>query len=229
MSVCNCPVVGIDGIDDSKQKQFVANFLNSLAANGNYAKCDWSLLSLTDMANAGNDLQTINDVIPFRGGPCARTMRCCGVCTRRCRHRCVQDCLHRLFMWNKLVENTPATERDKLPLNLRLIVNQEFESHEHMSWVVGEIINRCTNSSLKEYMENESLLATENPYKIDYAPQVQVDPNTGKRKCNPDTGELCIDHWPKTGLCPHCLPDVTIDGRTARAHQKRLARASTEV
>lgn len=228
MSICNCPIVGIDGIEDSKQKQLVAGFLESLAPDGTYAKSGWNLLSLIDMAKAGNDVQTISEVIPFRGGPCARSMRCCGVCSRQCKQRCVQDCLHRLYMWNKLVESTPSTEREKIPLNIRLIVNQKFDSHEHMSWVVGEILSQSTNSNLKEYMKNESLRPEENPYKIDYAPQVEVDPSTGKRRSDPATGELIIADWPRTGLCPHCLPDVTIDGRLARANQSRLARASTK-
>ena len=212
MSVCNCPVVGIDGIEDSKQKQRVASFLNGLGDD----VTQWSLLSLTDLARAGNDLQTISDTIPFRGGPCPRSIRCCGMCSRQCYTRCVQDCLHRLFMWRKLVESTPSTEREKLPLSFRLIVHQKFESHSQMSWCVGEILSRKTNSILKEYMKNASLRPEENPYKIDYAPQVEVDPHTGKRKCDPLTGELCIMEWPRTGLCPFCLPNVTIDGRIAK-------------
>lgn len=224
MSVCDCPIVGIDGMEDSKQKQLVAGFLKSLAPDGIYAKSDWNLLSLVDMAKAGNDIKTISEVIPFRGGPCARSMKCCGVCSRRCKHRCVQDCLHRLYMWNKMVESTPSTEREKIPLNIRLIVNQKFDSHEHMSWVVSEILSQNTNSNLKEYMKNESLRPEENPYKIDYAPQVEVDPSTGKRRCDHATGELVIADWPRTGLCPYCLPGVTIDGRIARANQSRLAK-----
>ncbi|MGN1229200.1 MAG: hypothetical protein ACI4T5_06035 [Prevotella sp.] len=90
---------------------------------------------------------------------------------------------------------------------------------------MSEIISRSTNSSLKEYMKNASLRPEENPYKLDYAARVEIDPDTGRRMCNPDTGELVIAEWPKTGLCPYCLPNVTIDGRTARAHQNRIARA----
>lgn len=216
MSVCNCPIVGVDGIEDKTHKQLVAGFLKSLSADGTYAKANWSLLSLADMAKAGNDVRTISEVIPFRGGPCQRTMRCCGVCTRRCKQRCVQDCLHRLYMWNKLVESTPPSELNKIPLNVRLIVNQKFESHEHMSWVVGEILSQSSNSKLKEYMQHESLRPEENPYKIDYSPQVETDPSSGKRVCDPITGILRYAHWPKTGLCPHCLPDVTLDGRIAK-------------
>ena len=218
MSICNCPVVGIDGIEDSKQKQLVEEFLKN--SDG------WSLLSLIDMYKAGNSLEDINQVVPFRGGPCNRSMRCCGVCTRQCYSRCIQDCLHRLYMWQKLVESTPSTERDKLPLNLRMIVTQRFETLEDLSWVVGEILSQTSNSVLKEYMRNENLYPKYNPYKIDYAPQVEIDPSTGKRKCNPATGELIIADWPRTGLCPYCLPDVTIDGRIARANQNRREKYS---
>ena len=52
--------------------------------------------------------------------------------------------------------------------------------------------------------------------------QVEVDPHTGKRKCDPITGELCIMEWPRTGLCPFCLPNVTVDGRIAKRRAGQL-------
>lgn len=216
MSVCNCPIVGIDGVESSEQKKFVASFLNSIAPDGYYAKSNWSLLSLIDMVKVGNDPQVISGVVPFRGGSCMRTTICCGQCTRRCTHRCVQDCLHRLYLWHKLVESTPEDERDQLPLNVRLIVNQKFDSHAHLSWVVGEILSRNTNSVLKEYMDHEKLRRTENPYKIDYAPQAVLDSRTGKRVYNPANGEIRIAYWPQSGLCPYCLPSTTVDGRVLK-------------
>lgn len=222
MSVCTCPIVGIDGIEDGQHKKSVARFLEDLAPDGVYAKSGWNFLSLLDMANAGNSKADISEVVPFRGGPCTRSLRCCGACTRRCKRRCVQDCLHRLYMWNQLVASTPLEELHQLPLNIRLIVNQKFESHEHLSWVVSEIISSSTNTTLKEYMKHESLRPEENPYKLDYAPQIEVDPSTGRRICNPATGELRVAEWPQTGLCPHCLPNNTMDGRVAAANQRRL-------
>lgn len=219
MSVCKCPAVGLDGVYSPEQKQAVAEFLNSLAPDGVLAKSDWNLLSLNDMANAGNDLKTISSTIPFRGGPCPRTVRCCGMCTRQCQHRCVQDCLHRLYMWKKLVESTPPADRDKLPLSLRLIVTQKFESHAHLSWVVGEVLARKTNAKLKEYMENASLRPEENPYKVDYAPQVAIGAD-GKRLVDKSTGEIKYVEWPASGLCPYCLPSVTVDGRFVK--QRRV-------
>lgn len=209
MSVCNCPVV-----EPEQQKVLVQTMLGQ-------DTIDWSLLSLTDMARAGNSVEDIQQVVPFRGGPCARSLRCCGVCSRQCYHRCIQDCLHRVYMWRKLVESTPSTEREKLPLNLRMIVSQKFETLEDLSWVVGEILSKNTNVALKEYMKNANISPNSNPYKIDYAPQVEVDPHTGKRKCDARTGELHILAWPQTGLCPFCLPDVTIDGRVARKRSSK--------
>lgn len=203
MSTCKCP-----DIPKELQETLVKSLLNDH---------EWSLLSLQDMANAGNSLEDIAQVVPFRGGPCVRSMKCCGQCTRQCNHRCIQDCLHRLYMWRKLYENTPATERELLPLNIRMIVSQQFDTHEELSWAVGEIISRKTNSKLKEYMTDASLRPEENPYKIDYAAQVEVDAETGKRIVDPGTGELHILEWPRSGLCPYCLPRVTVDRRFNRA------------
>lgn len=199
MSICKCPKVPAE-----LQETLVSNLLNDH---------EWSLLSLQDMANAGNSLEDITQVVPFRGEPCKRSLKCCGQCTRQCTSRCIQDCLHRLYMWRKLYENTPATERDMLPLGIRMIVVQHFSSHEELSWAVGDLISRKTNSELKEYMDYAELRSEENPYKIDYAPQVEIDPDSGKRVVNPVTGELHILEWPRTGLCPFCLPKVTVDRR----------------
>lgn len=224
MSICNCPTVGIDGPLDIKHRQFVANFLKGIAPEGYYGKSGWSLLSLTDMYSSGNSLKEIVGVIPFKGGACSRTMKCCGVCTRMCRHRCVHDCLHRLYMWNQMIENTPEELRNQIPLGIRLAVNQKFESYEHMSVVVSEIINQRRNTMLREYMEHEQLRHTENPYKIDYAPQEEIDPHSGKRRVNPNSGELIYVEWPRSGLCPFCMPDVTVDGRIRRSALRRQYR-----
>lgn len=210
MSLCVCPHVG-EGINSQEQMQFVARFLNSLGQDGLYAKSNWSLMTLKDMCKSGNSLQDIAQVVPFRGGQCPRTRRCCGDCVRQCYYRCVQDCLHRLWTWNKLVESTPLEERGNIPLAIRLIVNQRFESHQHMSWCVGEILSRKTNMQLKEYMERAGLNNYTHPYRNDYGPAVELDPATGRRRVNPITGKIQFLDWPVSGLCPYCLPKVTID------------------
>lgn len=213
MSLCVCPHIGLDGIDSGEHKKAVSTFLQSISSDGFYADSNWSLLSLIDLYQAGNDLRTIEDTIPFRGGTCSRTMKCCGICTRRCKTRCVHDCLHRLYMWKKLVENTPEDELEQIPISIRFIVNQRFESHAQLSWVVGDILSRSCNTVVDQYMKDAQLFHTENPYKLDYSPQLAVDPATGKRIVNPATGELTVLEWPKSGLCPYCLPKITHDRR----------------
>ena len=170
---------------------------------------DWSLLSLVDLVNAGNTLEDI----PFRVQPCSRSLRCCGSCSRRCYNRCLQDCLHRLYMWKKLYENTPENERSNLPLNVRMIVKQKFTTREDLSWVVGDILSRSTNSKLDDFMTASKLYTYQNPYKVDYAPTPQIDPETGKRMVELGTGKIKYLEWPLSGLCPYCKPDVTVDLR----------------
>lgn len=203
--------MGLDGPEDAEHKQAVSRFLKGLVPDGQYAKSDWNLMSLKDMSEAGNTLVDIAQVVPFRGGQCPRTRRCCGDCVRQCYIRCVQDCLHRLWVWNQMVQATPESEQERIPLAIRLIVKQKFASHRHLSWCVGEILSRKTNMHLKEYMERADLNNLTHPYRNDYGPTVALDPHTGRRMVNPVTGEIQLHHWPESGLCPYCLPNVTID------------------
>lgn len=196
MSVCICPSVPVD-----VQKQLIQNIINDP---------EWNMLCLQDMYNAGNSLEDIAQVIPFRGGPCARSMRCCGMCTRKCYHRCIQDCLHRLYMWRHMATYENA------PLAIKLLATQKFETLEDLSWVVSDIISQSTNTQLKQFMESEGLRPEENPYKMDYSPQYAIDLNTGKRQVNTQTGELGVLEWPKSGLCPYCMPNATVDRRYVR-------------
>lgn len=216
MSTCICPEVGPDGIYGSEQKKFVAGFLRGLAEDGHYAAAEWSLLSLQDIYYKFGGMQVLIDTVPFRGGSCGRSRKCCGECTRSCSMRCVQDCLHRLYMWNQMVKHTPEAERHKLPLALRLIVEQKFESHQQLAVCVGEILSRHTNTELAKYMEERELSQYMHPYRNDYSPSVVIDPATGKRKTNPETGEISYRNWPETGLCPYCLPRVMVDGHATR-------------
>ena len=110
-----------------------------------------------------------------------------------------------------MVQATPEDERDRIPLAIRLIINQKFESHQQLSWCVGESLSRKTNVQLKEYMEQADLNNSTHPYRNDYGPEVAIDPSTGRRMVNPITGQIQLVEWPESGLCPFCLPNVTID------------------
>lgn len=199
MSRCVCPVIPAE-----KYKQLEELFIDVT---------DWDLLKLQDMYNAGNSLSNIMEVVPFRKGDCTRTNKCCGVCTRKCHSRCMQDCLNRLYMWRMMVQSTPEDQRDQIPLAVRMIVKQHFETLYDLSWCVGEIVSRNTNATLKKYMTDNHMYPAENPYKLDYSPRVDVDELTGKRKIDPVTGFIKYLEWPKSGLCPFCLPNSSIDRR----------------
>lgn len=216
MSVCICPVCDGGGITSPQQKKAVDAFLRNLGWPAKLlSECGWSLYELRVMAEKGNTLESIQEVVPFRGGPCTRTTRCCSVCTRRCNHRCIQDCLTRLYMWSQIVNNTPESERGRLPLNMRMIVAQKFDSWEQLSFAVGEMISKKTNPALRGYSY------AEHPQKFNYEPVIEIDECTGKRRVNPITGELHILKWPKSGLCPYCLPTTSIGGYVLRELRRK--------
>lgn len=194
MSVCTCEI---------QKKQIALDFLNS--AN----LWTWNLLSLQDMYAAGNTLRDIREVVPFRVEACNRSVRCCGVCTRMCRSRCVQDCLHRIYMWRQMVLNTPDDRKMYIPAAIKFVAFQKFETPEDMSLVVGEILSAKTNTQLRKYLDN----VKDHPYKNSYEPMCALDPLTGKRMVDPSNGAIKFLHWPTSGLCPYCLPRVTVDRR----------------
>lgn len=185
---------------------------------------EWNLLRLQDMYKGGNSLEDIFQVVPFRKQLCNRTHKCCGICTRRCHQRCAQDCLNRLYMWRKTYESTPADQRDKLPLNIRMIAVQKFETLYDLSWSVSEIISANTNLTLRSYMDAQNINFINNPYRIDYAPIKMLDPLTGKVLVEDQTGVVQYYKWPQSGLCPYCLPNVTIyKGVVNRANRRKAS------
>lgn len=196
MNRCTCPRVSPE-----KYKQLESMWVGDK---------EWNLLKLQDMYNAGNSLEDIADVVPFRNNKCTRSTRCCGVCTRRCHDRCIQDCLHRLSMWRMLVNSTPEEQRDHIPLAIRMIVTQDFETLYDLSWCVGEILSRSCNTALDKYMTEHDMITPENPYKIDYAAQPVTDPATGRKQVEPRTGRVQLIEWPQSGLCPYCVPGVMV-------------------
>lgn len=217
MSICVCPVADGGGITSSQHKEFVETFLRNL---GEPARWNWSLMELKELAKNGNSIEDIKTVIPFRGGPCKRTTRCCSVCTRRCKQRCIQDCLTRLFMWKQTVQSTPELERDKLPLNIRMIAAQKFETWDELSWAVGDIVSKYTNPTLKEYEY------AEHPYKLNYEPAIELDEH-GKERADPISGKFSLVEWPESGLCPFCLPRRIYNGYIIRDNARKEKQAVT--
>lgn len=209
MGVCVCPK-----FSNKQYDQMVQTFIHSK---------DWDLLQLQRMYNSGNSIQDIVQVVPFRNNECTRSSHCCGECTRRCHSRCMQDCLNRLYMWRTMVVTTPADRYEQIPLAIRMIVKQEFETLYDLSWCVGDIISRSYNSVLGNYMREQMMYPSENPYKLDYAPMAELDETTGKQKVDPKTGLLHYLEWPKSGLCPFCLPKTTINRRYVNRERRTNA------
>lgn len=180
----------------------------------------WDLLSLQQVYAAGNSIEDIRQIFPFRNSKCSRSKKCCGLCTRRCKDRCLQDCLHRLHMWKMLYDSTKEEEREHLPLGIRMIVLKKFETGEELSWAVGEILSCNSNTNVKEYMKNARLYPYENPYKLDYAPQVVVNRDASRRN------NALVLQWPVTGLCPFCVPKSTSNSVSIPKHAKRASKNS---
>lgn len=225
MSYCNCPQVPRE-----QQEALLESFIKG-------AGTDWNLLKLQELYQVYKQAdpsmtveafkQEISSTIPFRGGPCSRSLKCCAMCTRQCRTRCIQDCYNRVHMWRTMLSSTPE-EQQPLALKLAVASVDAAKDLETISWVVGDVLSRKTNSSLREYMKNAGLRPEENPYKLDYAPQceVSISEKTGKsiKKTAPGTGEVLIRHWPSSGLCPFCLPAITTKRKPGRGSAYRSTR-----
>lgn len=201
MSICifNCE-------DDKSFKEKAEAVIPQLVSTG------WDFLTLKETYK-NNSLEEITATIPFRNNKCVKSPRCCGDCSQRCPNRCLQDCLHRLHTWKMMVESTPEELRNEIPLGIRMAVKQKFTSPETLSMVVGEIISSFYNPQVKEYLQQAGLKPDQNPYKMDYGPKVAIDPSTGRRMVEPETGRIKLLDWPQSGLCPYCLPKVTVDRR----------------
>lgn len=192
MSVCTCPE-----LPTVEYEGLVKALLNSHGIE------EWNLLTLKEIYKSGNSLEGI----PFRKHRCPRTSKCCAECTRRCPYRCIQDCLNRMYMWRHGFKDNP-----NVPKSLQLMVQQRFETAEDLAMAVGEILSVSTNPQLRNYIESNHISSRNHPYKMNYEQDYKYD-ERGRRVVNKDTGELHLRTWPETGLCPYCIPKVTIDRR----------------
>lgn len=198
MSICICPSTTPD-----EQSKLIESFIQYLKEH-NY---DWTLLNLQDMCKGWDDIEefktNIATVLPFRGGQCTRTFKCCSQCTRKCATRCIQDCMTRVYMWRRYPVKNKALE-------YIIATVESADDLATISYAVGDFISRNSNPLLAEYMDKQGLRHEENPYKMDYAPQFEykTDPTSGRRSKIPikATNTFKILHWPQTGLCPFCLP-----------------------
>ena len=162
--------------------------------------------------------QLLQQNIPFRqSNKC--TMFCCCACTNyKCMHRCPQDVLHRI---NLICAGFSAALRySNSNPNIsqylcRKYIFEEFTS-EHPRYFV-------LYATLQDYLRirNSKFGCTgERPDKLVYSPMFETEIVTKshnkegeqivRKVVDPKTGYAKILNWPRSGVCPFCLPSGTL-------------------
>lgn len=157
--------------------------------------------------------QLLQQGIPFRQAvrntKCA--LFCCCACTDyTCVCRCPQDVLHRInlicapFMYGKDI--------NRVPLYTKYLL-EEFTS-EHPRYFV-------LYATLQEYLKSRNCGRTDDrPDKLVYSPMFETEIVTKshskdgeqiiRKVVDPKTGYAKILNWPRSGVCPFCLPSGTL-------------------
>ena len=157
--------------------------------------------------------QLLQQGIPFRqavrSDKC--TLFCCCACTDyTCVCRCPQDVLHRInlicapFMYGRDINHVPLYTKYLL---------EEFTS-EHPRYFV-------LYATLQEYLKSRNCGRTDDrPDKLVYSPMFETEIVTKshnkegeqivRKVVDPKTGYAKILNWPRSGVCPFCLPSGTL-------------------
>ena len=174
-----------------------------------------------------------NSHVPFRYQGCPRNMlRCCGCCTRVCNKRCPQDVLNRAYLACAFVLENPTPEnlqRAELPVRMLYAeLTSETPRYFAIAAMVTELLSPHLNKQLERTME-EVYGNEDNPYKFDYAAAIEYEEYVHKRpdgleeirlrkKADPETGNVSVLYWPRSGMCPYCLPTgLVVAPRTKRS------------
>lgn len=170
--------------------------------------------------------------IPFRYKGCSRSaMSCCGSCTRMCKVRCPQDVMQRAFLFcaNVLCAKTEEEKQARYKTSntavqllydeLTCKVPRYFAIAEMVTNMISPFYNKQLEKELLEIYGNE-----DSPHRLDYAPVIEYETIPGTRpeegrlrkRVNVETGEVCVLDWPRSGMCPFCLPVGLSERRRAR-------------
>lgn len=203
-------------------------------------KSEWQLRNLAHTFKDEVEYQNIYDIreyfhdqsIPFRYQGCPRSsLTCCGSCTRMCKKRCPQDVLNRAYLYCANIICAPNEEEQKIryenadtPVQmlydeLTASVPRYFAIAEMITHMISPYHNKKLEKTLEEVYGNEN-----SPHRLDYAPAIAYEltpgsnPEEGKfrKKVNPETGEVIILEWPRSGMCPFCLPTGLSDRRRSK-------------
>ena len=200
---------------DRMFKEFWAKVVDEYIATGK----PYTLVNLRDATSTDLDIVSIREayvsMYPFRIRYCpSKAMTCCGCCTQVCPSRCVMDCLTKLGM------HLASKHQDGLRIEVQRLLTDKNTTYKRLLFVVNELISvrrnkRLADNMRERYGDDTKLKCEENPWRFNYSPDMQmyVSPKTGKlrRKVDLNTGIIQFYDYPKSGLCPYCMPKVTID------------------
>ena len=145
--------------------------------------------------------------IPFRSDRCESAFTsCCGGCTIvGCPRRCPQDVVYRAYLMCGNIlwasgEEAKAQRFEQSLLPARMMYLELTSEHPRYFAVKA--------------MVDESLRADS---QLDYSPQMEYEEHFDSKKgewqirpkVDPETGDILFLRWPKSGVCPYCLPKVT--------------------
>lgn len=174
----------------------------------------------------------IDSEIPFREMGCARSnMVCCGSCTRMCSKRCPQDVLNRAYLFCGAILDAPTEEirqqRYQAATQPVRWLYDELTSETPRYFTIAEMIKEMTSPFYNKELERiicEQYGNEDSPHKLDYAPVIEYIEKTIRirhgqaekalrKKVDPETGIVSVLDWPRSGMCPFCLPTGLTDNR----------------
>lgn len=151
----------------------------------------------------------------YRAAGCNRARRCCCTCTKLCTHRCLHDCFVRLWLWKRELDSLGiAVQLSERGGSARLVsaaspyfatqcaVLNVYTSYRQLTQVIGSTVSARMNTYVREAQARGGT----NLNSMDYSMQLKLNAK-GKPIADPETGKLGVLYWPRSGLCPFCLPD----------------------
>ena len=178
--------------------------------------------------------------IPFRYEGCPRAnMICCGSCSRNCLKRCPQDVMNRAYLFCGSILDASTedirAERYRAASTPVKMLYDELVSEPPRYFAIAAMITEMTSPVYNKELERiikEEYGNEDTPHRLDYAPQVEYEEYFQERpdgykearlrkKVDPVTGEVMVHHWPRSGMCPYCLPVGLVDRRRTTGPKSR--------
>lgn len=192
---------------------------------------EWQLRNLGETFKdeiVGQDIYDIREFfhdsqIVFRYRGCPRsTLLCCGSCMRVCKSRCSQDVLNRAFLLCANIiyasEGDKAERYKQAGTAIQFLYDEmvsEVPKYFAISAMLIDIISPVFNKELERII-GEQYGNEDSPYRMDYAPVIEYESTSDgryRKKVDIESGEVSVLHWPRSGMCPFCLPTGLSDRR----------------